>query len=222
MKAGINAMIRKDSHFGDQEWADFVNRQSLQEKTEEMQNHLDSNCQSCAQAAAVWTKVHEAAQREPHYQVPEWAIRYVRNAFAVQVKPQQHAGRTFEIPRLVFDSFFQPAAVGVRSAGAGPRQLRYKADDVGVELRLEPDRRSRRISITGQVSKLEDDRQGLTGIPIVVRGTAGTLAETSTNQFGEFQISCAPEKDLQFSLVMDGKALTIPLNVTEARESYGH
>jgi hypothetical protein len=212
-------MTRNDSHFTDQDWADFLNHQSSMEQREKMKHHLDADCANCLQDVAVWRKVYEAAQRESQYQVPEWAIRYVRNAFAVQAKQPQTTGPAFEIPRLVFDSFLQPAAVGVRSAASGLRQLRYKAEDIGLELRLEPDKRSRRINITGQVSRMEDDGKSLTGISVVVSGMAGTVVEASTNQFGEFQMSCAPEKDLHFSFEFGGKALRIPLDITETRDS---
>jgi hypothetical protein len=211
---------RNNSHFTEEQWADFVNERLAREQLQTMQSHLDSNCKTCLKSAGVWQLVHTAAQRESQYEVPEWAIRYVQNAFTAAAKPQS-VKRGFRIPRLVFDSLWQPAAVGVRSAAGAARQLRYKSGDIGVELQLEPEAGSARINVTGQVSKTAPEGENLNGIGVLATSIGGKLGEASTNRFGEFQMSFIPEKDLRFSFAMlDGESLFIPLDIRGTRDSY--
>jgi hypothetical protein len=210
-------MTRNVSHFVEEEWADFLNQLVSKEQANNMQSHLDLKCKSCTAEFAIWQKVYAAAQRESQYEAPEWAVRYVQNAFAIAATKTEEAERAFQIPRLVFDSFLQPALAGVRSGGTALRQLRYRADNIGLELRLEPEKGSERVNITGQVSRIAGQGEGLSGINILVTSTGGKISETCTNRFGEFQLSFTPERDSRFTFAIDGKALSIPLDITETR-----
>jgi len=212
-------VARNNIHFADEEWADFLNGQLSKEQAQKMQGHLDSNCKTCRKAFGVWQLVHATAQRESQYQVPEWALRHVRNAFSMLAKPG-NSKRGFQIPRLVFDSFWQPALAGTRSATNAARQLRYKSGDITVELRLEPELNSDRINITGQVSDLNQEDAGLTGVQVLVTGAGGNVVEASTNRFGEFQMSFVQENNLQLSIGMtDGKDFSIPLDLPGSEEA---
>ncbi len=146
-------VTREKNHFTDAEWADFLNGQLAKEQKQKMQGHLDTSCKSCSKAFAVWQKVHAAAKRESQYEVPEWALRHVRNAFSAATKPR-NTKRAFQIPRLVFDSFWQPALAGTRSTATAARQLRYRFGDTVVELQIEPEVNPERVSITGQISDM--------------------------------------------------------------------
>jgi hypothetical protein len=200
-------------HFATEEWVDFVNGLLSLERTQTMQRHLDAGCRRCAKMVDLWQQVCEAAKRESEYEAPESAVRHVRNSFVV-AKPGKDK-RGFEIPRLVFDSLWRPAAVGVRSAPSIPRQVIYRAGDIAIEMQLEPVPNSERINIAGQISDTARQDDGLAETPVVVSGAKGRVAETSTNRFGEFQLGFVPERNLQISFgVMNGKELSIPLEGT--------
>lgn len=205
---------RNTKHFATEEWADFANSQVPNERREAMRRHLDTGCKDCASLLALWTRVGQAAKREPNYQPPDSAVRHVRRAFAMLTE-RKGSRSVFEIPRLVFDSLWQPAIAGVRSAALAPRQLLYRAGECAVEMRIEAEPGSERVNIAGQVSSASSQGEGMAQVPVVVAGAKGTLAETSTNGFGEFHLAIVPEGSMQLSLDLpNGRRVSIPLEGT--------
>jgi hypothetical protein len=206
-------MAGKDNkHFSVEQWADFVNERLSSEQTQMMQRHLGAGCGKCSKVLQVWTRVRQAASRESKFEVPESVVHHIRNAFAVMTEPRK-SKRRFDIPRLVFDSLWQPAAVGVRSAPSAPRQVLYRAGEIAIEMRLEPSLNSELVNVTGQISDAALKGEGLAGISVLVNGIKRKIAEARTNEFGEFQLSFVPETGLRiFFAVEDEKVLSIPLD----------
>ena len=201
----------KQKHFVTEEWVDFVNGVLSPERTRDMQKHLDSGCRRCLKELELWHRVRQTARREPEQEVPESAVRHVRSAFAMT---QSFKGaRRFEIPRLVFDSLWRPAAAGVRSATSTVRRVIYKAGDVAIEMQLEPMPHTERTHITGQMSNTAQFGEGMPNVPVAVTSPKATVATAATNRLGEFQLGFVPEPSLRISFgVVDGKELSIPLD----------
>jgi len=200
-----------NQHFATEQWADFANGQVPEERRRTMQQHLDSGCKECAPLFSLWQRVGQTAQRESTYEPPDSAVRHVRGAFAILADRRKRAS-VFEIPRLVFDSHWQAAMVGVRSSTSAPRQVLYRAGDLAVEIRLEPQPGSSRVNIAGQLSGSGHEAEGIPGIPIVVSGSKGLLAETTTNDFGEFDLAVVPEAGMRLLLdVPNHRKVSIPL-----------
>lgn len=198
-------------HFTVEQWVDFVNERLSLEQTQAMQRHLGTGCGKCSKVFEVWTRVRQAANREPNFEAPESAVHHVRNAFALMTEPKKRK-RRFEIPRLVFDSLWQAAAVGVRSALSTPRQVLYRAGEIAIEMRLEPSLNSEMVNVIGQISDAALKGEGLAGISVLVNSIERTVAEARTNQFGEFQLSFVPETGLRISFAVEHeKDLSIPL-----------
>jgi hypothetical protein len=211
----------ENKHFAADEWVDFVNGALSAERTQTMQRHLDSDCRRCSKVVELWGRVRQAAKRESEYEAPESAVRHIRNAFAM-AQPLE-AKRSFEIPRLVFDSLWRPAAVGVRSTASTPRQVIYKAGEIAIEMQLEPEPNSERINIAGQVSSSARQGEGLSEIPVIVTSPNGKIAEASTNKFGEFQLGFVPREGLRISFGLVGeKELSIPLDGRGVAIFYGN
>jgi hypothetical protein len=205
-------MAGKDKkHFIAEDWVDFVNETHTSEQRQMMQRHLGAGCGKCSKVLEVWTRVRQTANRESKFEVPESAVHHIRNAFALMTEPKK-SKRRFEIPRLVFDSLWQPVAVGVRSAPSTPRQVLYRAGEIAIEMRLEPSLNSELVNVTGQISDAALKGEGLAGISVLVNSIGRTVAEAQTNQFGEFQLSFVPETGLRiFFAVENEKDLSIPL-----------
>ncbi len=200
-------------HFTTEEWVDFVNGVLSLERMQTMQRHLAADCRRCSKVVALWQHVREAAKRESKYEAPESAVRHVRKSFIVAQAREDK--RSFEIPRLVFDSLWRPAAVGVRSTPSIPRQVIYRAGEIVIEMQLEPVPNSERVNIAGQISHTAREGADLAETPVVVSGSQGRVAETSTNRFGEFQLGFVPERNLRISFEVDNdKKLSIPLEGT--------
>jgi hypothetical protein len=203
---------KEKKHFTVEQWVDFVNESLSSEQTQMMQRHLGAGCGKCSKVLEVWTRVRQVANRESKFEVPESAVHHVRNAFALMNEPRK-GKRRFEIPRLVFDSLWQPAAVGVRSASSAPRQVLYSAGAIAIEMRLEPLPNSELINVTGQISNAALKGEGLAGISVLVNTVKRKVAEARTNQFGEFQLSFVPETGLRISFAFENeKDLSIPLD----------
>lgn len=205
-------MPGKQQHFRPEEWVDFVSGTASLEQAQTLRNHLQQGCGACAKTLQLWTRVCEAAKRDASYQVPRSAVQNVQSAFSLMAAERKPA-RRFEIPRLVFDSLWQPAFAGVRSATpGGPRQVLYKTDSVTIELRIEPEPLSERFHIAGQVHTVGQASQPVAGIVVLASSKNGVLAESRTNTFGEFQLSFVPEAGLQISFVIpQNREVTIPL-----------
>ena len=206
---------KKKKHFASEEWVDYVNGAISRQRKSAMQQHLDADCRECFRAFELWQRVSHVAGRESSYEGPESAVRHVRNAFVIAQPPQTQ--RRLEIPRLVLDSLWRPAVAGVRSAST-PRQVIYRAGNIVIEMQLEPVPNTEKINVAGQVSRDEKQGQGLAEILVVVSTPKGSLAEASTNRFGEFQLCFVPEESMRISFgVADGKDLSIPLDGTGVR-----
>jgi len=179
-----------------------------------MQLHLDAGCAKCSKVVGLWQRVRHVARHESEYDAPESAVRHLRNAFVVMAEPRGGKGR-FEIPRLAFDSFWQLATSGVRSAGSTSRQVLYRAGEIVIEMRLEPELHSERVNIAGQVCNSALQGEGLAQVPVAVTSSNGKIAEATTNRFGEFQLGFVPEEGLRISFgPEDDKELSIPLDGT--------
>jgi hypothetical protein len=202
---------KRTNHFDAGQWADFMNNQLASDQRRPMQDHLDAGCEGCMRASTLWRQVEEAAKREELYQAPEWAVRYVRNAFAAS--ELAHATKSnFRIPRLVLDSFWQMAPAGVRSAGSAPRHLYYKSDDIAIEMQVERELNSENVSVIGQVSNTASGGEGLAGVPVQLASARRQLLCASTNKFGEFRLTFVPENGLQFLLKLkNGETIAIPV-----------
>src|SRR5262249_17739290 len=156
-----------------------------------MQQHLNAGCKTCSKLSGLWDRVSRAAKREPSYEPPESALRHVRHAFVALTEPRKKRG-VLEIPRLVFDSLWQPALAGVRSTAGTPRQVLYRTGEFAIEMRLEPEPVSERVNIAGQLSRADGEAGALVEVAVVVSGAKGKVAETVTNRFGEFQLTVIP------------------------------
>lgn len=180
-----------DSHFRTEDWVDFARGCAKSGDAERMQQHLDAGCSACAETAALWTRVAQVASREPAFDPPAGDLRRAA-AFYALFTPREARGFKIELARLV--GFNQPALEGVRGAGFASHFL-YRQRDVLFDVHLESRGQSDLVSMVGQ---LLDTRSGkrYANRPVSVMRDRDPLARTTTNEFGEFQLRFAPERDL--------------------------
>lgn len=208
---------RTTKHFSGEEWVDFVMEQASPTQKAEMRSHLDSGCEKCSELHALWTRVGEVAKRGAAQEPPDSAVRHVRGVFSMLAETQ-NAKRRVVIPRLVFDTLWQPALAGVRSSAPSPRQMIYKSKEISIEMHVEAENRSERINLTGQISIGSLEGQTLPPIPVVLSGKKGQVAATATNGFGEFHLAYTPEDNLRISFVVPGgEEIVIPVGGPGAR-----
>ena len=205
-------------HFSEGAWSDFARNLLAPGTRATMQRHIEEGCKKCEASLMIWQAVTSVANEESAYAPPEDAVRIAKSQFAAIAADL----KTSRKARLVFDSDLRPAAAGLRGAVAA-RQLLYEADDYVIDLRLEPQRELGRISLVGQV--LNRARAGHNGQSalmtncaargILVRLLKGVLpvANTATNDFGEFQLEFEPSNDLSVAIGMDEESvIVLPLH----------
>jgi hypothetical protein len=198
-------------HFALEEWADFARGLVPQGQREAMQTHLDAGCTTCEQVLGTWRRVHEAARREASYQPPDGAVRSAKAMFA-QLKPSTSRRGAAAIAELLFDSFLSPLPAGVRSAAGTSRQLLYGSGDYRVDVRIEPQQDSDKVSVVGQILDSLEPDAGVASAPITLLRGRKVLVESSTNRFGEFHFECAVDTALLIRVqAPNGTQFQVPL-----------
>lgn len=202
---------RSTKHYSPEEWVDFAMQLTAQTQKAEMQQHLDVGCKKCAQLRTLWTRIGEIAAREHSLMPPDSAVQHIRSAFASLVMVPREK-RAPLLPRLTFDSLWQPAIAGIRSSAFGMRKLVYKARDISVEMHIEAESRSERVNLTGQISFGSLQGQAVPSLPVMVSGPQGKISSTATNSFGEFHLSYVPDGELLLLFELEsGDTVAIPL-----------
>ena len=185
-------------HFSVEKWIDFVNQAVTSTEQELMDKHLNIGCKSCQQTVSLWQRVRSTAATEGNYQPPESAVRIAKAAFAgVGLGTQKK--RSESRVKVLFDSFLQPVLAGVRSAGAGTRQMLYRADPYQIDVQLEMKPSGNRVVVTGQLLNLSNPKVIASGTRILVSNMQGDVVHTVANQFGEFSGEVKNSGDLQLT-----------------------
>jgi hypothetical protein len=198
-------------HFSVEKWIDFVNQAVSISEQEHMDKHLSLGCKSCQKTVSLWRRVRASAAAEGNYQPPESAVRIARAAFAGAGLGSQNKAAGSRA-KLLFDSFLQPVLAGVRSAGAGTRQMLYRADPYQIDVQLEMKPNGNWIVVTGQLLNLSNPKIIAAGIRILVSNMHGDVVHTVANQFGEFSGEVKNSGDLQLTFATpSGEPIVISL-----------
>jgi hypothetical protein len=196
-------------HFSEETWADFARNLVARGTKMTMQQHIDEGCTKCANVLNTWQIVHSIAQKESILTPPSDVVRVVKSQFAADA-PEKSLGF-----RLLFDSNLAPVPAGMRGAVAA-QQFLYETDEYYIDLRVEAlrmdtHREAHQAALVGQVLNRKGKRaaQGLT---VFLQDGKRPIAETSTNQFGEFQFEFNATNSLSISVKRDkSDAIVLPL-----------
>ena len=141
-------------------------------------------------------------------ETPEWLAARARAICPTLVR--ERAKRAFRIPvELIFDSFLVPSPVGLRASWQIGWQALYRAGDCSLDVRIEPDLRSSRAALIGQLSNHVSPETQMGGIAVLLKSGKQVVAETRSNSFGEFQMEYEQQKRLQLCIRLDGGARSI-------------
>jgi hypothetical protein len=154
--------------------------------------------------------------------VPDEVVRMARSVFPIQFSGRPK--RSFRIPaELIYDSFLAPAAAGLRASWQVGWQALYHAGDCSLDLRIEPELRSSRAAVIGQISNHIVPDTRMSGIPVCVKSGKLIVAETRSNQFGEFQMEYEQQNRLQLCVYLEGgaKSIRVPLKRFAAEKPVG-
>jgi hypothetical protein len=204
-------------HFTTQDWIDFANEAIAKSKRQEMEQHLQEGCTRCKETVSFWQKVRQTAKSAAESQPPEDAVRIAKAGFSAG----RLGGKPTRVPGLVevlFDSFLQPLAEGVRSASSGTRQMLYRAEPYQVDLQIEAKPGVNKLVVTGQLLDLRNPDAPGRNVPVIISNLRGQVVQTVTNEFGEFREEIQSSSDLELKLLGENdKAVIISL-----RDALGH
>ncbi len=196
-------------HFSEEVWTDFVRGVGRSETSREIETHIAGGCLDCVTVCGMWTKVYSIAANEPGFIPPDGVVRKVKLEFAAA---QSAESSPWTLARLMFDSLSQPLAIGVRSGGSDSRQIVFDAEGTMVDLVLDTRPQSGTISLVGQVVDKGGSNIAPRRVAVILWTENGQpLAETSANEFGEFQLEFAAQDRLRLSVEIAGyKRIRIP------------
>lgn len=206
-------------HFQEEQWLDFVRGLCSKPERTAMEEHL-SSCAECAPVVKTLRKLQKATAADATYRVPEYVLHSARAIFALQ-RPEKVRLLPRLLAKLVFDSFQEPLAVGVRSQQSITRQALYEAGDYSVDLRIEHERGATQVVLVGQIINRREPNLQMSGIPVVLTSGKEVVGRAVSNGFGEFQMAYAPKRSLQLQVPVpqSGKRIEVPLGNLFGKQS---
>src|SRR6185369_10647065 len=107
---------------------------------------------------------------------------------------------------LIFDSFLAPMPAGLRATWQVGWQGLYRAGDCSVDLRIEPELKTSRAAVIGQITNHVAPEVEMSDLPVCLRSGKLVIAETLSNRFGEFQMEYDQQAQLNlFIRLRDSK-----------------
>jgi hypothetical protein len=198
-------------HYAIEQWADFTRGLSTGEELIHMKAHLQSGCSKCRQLSDFTTKLNSTCTHLVRDQVPESTVRLARAIFQPRVYDRPKKGNRLPI-ELIFDSFLVPSPVGLRATWQVGWQGLYRAGDCSVDLRIEPELKSTRASVIGQITNHVLPELEMGNLPVCLRSGKLVVAETLSNRFGEFQLEYDQQSQLKLCInLQDAKSIQVPL-----------
>lgn len=189
-------------HFSMEDWADFARGVMPRDGKAAMDSHLQEGCARCSEMLGLWHMVHLVARRQKGLAPPDPAVRiakalYDQAPFAKQAK--------VAIAELLFDSFRAPLTAGVRSGvGAATRQVLYGAGTHRIDVCLEPQADSGKVTVTGQVLDSVQPEKNLHGLQVRLVSQNTVLASSTTTSFGEFLFEDISANELELRVKLAG------------------
>ena len=185
-----------------------------------MERHLASRIRKCRHTADLLQKAAVAARSDSKVQVPEYAVRFARAIFILQL-PEKVRLLHRAPARLLYDCFREPLPAGVRTQQGLSRQALYQAGDYLLDLRLENERGSSRVGLVGQIQNRKEPGKRLGGVLVLLVSGEQVLAQAVSNSLGEFQMEYGATKHLRLYVPVRqaGKQIAMPLSRPVGRKT---
>ncbi|HYP28260.1 MAG TPA: hypothetical protein VE262_16215 [Blastocatellia bacterium] len=166
---------------------DYLDGRLAEEEAERLSEHVASDCRHCAPTRDWYVLVRQSVSADDSVEPPPWVLKRAVRIFdekGSRPRLKERLGRA--VASLVFDSFAQPAILGVRSTETANRQLLYRAGDYSIDLQIAPSEGAR-LDVRGQILREGEERfESVAGIKIELAPGGGAARETLTDGTGEF------------------------------------
>jgi hypothetical protein len=122
------------------------------------------------------------------------------------------APRNIQVARLLFDSFLTPSLAGVRSLHTSGRHFSYEHNNITIDVLVDVQPGSERISLMGQVLDSTRPQARKENLAVVLTAKSGTLARTTTNRWGEFNLQFQFAENVSLEIRMGERSwISVPL-----------
>lgn len=205
--------MTNNAHFDLGQWTDYARDMVTSEQRAVMHRHLSGGCAECQSLVSWLQKIVLAAHNE--VEVPGPVVDAAKAIAAAQAPERPFRALRRIAARLIHDSFAAPQPVGARSVRQTSRHVLYRAGDYNLDLRIEREVESRQLILTGQIADRKTPDVALSHVPILLHCGKGTVAETASNEFGEFCLEYTPRRDIQLCIPLFkvGKQVEVSLNL---------
>lgn len=182
-----------------------------------METHLPG-CPRCKRIVSMLRRVLATARAEAGYEPPEHAIRYAQAIYSLYGPEKISFPRL--IARLVYDSGRAPLPAGMRSQNRLSRHALYEAGNYCLDVQLEQQPGSVRISLTGQLADRNKPPTSTADLPVRLMERKSLVTSTLSNRLGEFRLEYAPARNLRLQVPLPDarKRLEVSLNQLYAGE----
>jgi hypothetical protein len=198
-------------HFAIEQWVDYSRNLVEPEVRARMEDHLGSGCVACHKLAGLTDRVAVTCTWMATVEVPESAMRLARAIFPVRVPDRPRRGTRLPI-ELIFDSFLAPSPAGLRSTWQIGWQGMYRAGECSLDLRIEPELKSPRAAVIGQIANHIAPSLEMSNLTVSLRAGSRIVAETVSNRFGEFQLEYEQQPQLKLVVhLADSRTIQVPL-----------
>lgn len=197
-------------HFSIAAWADLARGLVSEDEVSEMGAHLASDCAECKNIAEFLSKMSTISRRLAGKSAPMAAVQLAKLIFPRPIEQK----RIFRVAaELVFDSRMTTAVTGMRSVWQVGWQCIYRAGECSLDLRIEPEWNTSRVAVIGQISNHNVPDDQMSDLTVRLKAGRSVVAETRSNQFGEFQLEYEQQTRLQLCIYLDGgsRRIQVPL-----------
>ena len=204
-------------HFELRRWVDFLRGFDTEPGQRVLRQHLSEGCPSCRRTVSRLRAFIAVAANEALYLVDSDALELARSLGARL--PKKAGLPSLLIPRLVFDSLESPLTVGVRAEQQVGRQAMYQAGGYCLDFCFDHEAGSQAIALAGQIANLLAPKSRLSNLPVAVAARGAVLAQTVSNEFGEFLLDYPLQRRrLKLYIRVDGEgSIEVPLTRFRAR-----
>lgn len=205
-------------HFRLSQLVDYGRGLTTEPEWVHIDTHLAEGCRDCSALVSFFRDLAETCA-DGAREVPPLSVTMAKAIFSG--KHRKPADRSQLVPslnsimaRLIRDSFAAenfglPLAAGVRSVQPLSRELMFEALPFRLFVKVEPDRDSTRLTLVGQVSDERAPSEPCRGVPVVLQAGRRVVAETVSNEFGEFYVDCPPQKGLRLRVTLSEKGYEV-------------
>jgi hypothetical protein len=199
-------------HYTLAQWVDFSRGVIATTDIGRMTDHLAAGCDRCRRDADFLEEVGVVCNRLDTQRVPDSVTRLAKAIFPVRLPSRPTRGTRLPI-ELIYDSFLVPAPAGLRATWQVGWQGLYHAGDCSVDLRIEPELKSTRASVIGQITNHVVPEVEMSNLPVILRAGKQIVAETLSNRFGEFQMEYELQSRLKLCITLEdrGTHIQVPL-----------